>query len=190
MGAIKLNAKLRVLEITFEHLNEVRLQSSARKLREEIELMLNWFESVTGSSGVVHPKRLSELKHYAVIYHANILKYSRKLFVLLSEREEFSRISNLIYVHECLRNMSWLDSMVEPYIEPTDLRSHEDFTTLYSLCVTSEIIAVGSLDQIENKALSSRDPIYEVTCRSSNYRIEDGLFLISIRDVAESRRYR
>lgn len=190
MCGIQLNAKLRVLMYTLEHLNEVRLHGAVRQLVDEVEHLQNWLSSIQGSDGLLHPRRYDELKHYGVIYRTNIVEHSQKVIMLLKQHEQLCGLTNVKYIIECLNSTDWLDMAIGQYVSPTDLHSMEKYTTMYALSVTGELVTVSSLAECEDRALSSRDPIYEVTCRLSNYRLEDGRFVISIRDVAESKRYR
>lgn len=187
---MKINSRLRVLEYTFEHTNELRLMGATRLLREEFEHLNNWFDSVQGSSGTAHPRRVAELNHYAAIYRNNIVKHAKKLKRLLKERPAILLLKNVSDLMLMISNLDWVENILAAHVDATDLRSIEDFTTMYSLNVNCEVVLVGSLGDCEQLACNASDPIFEVTCRKSNYEIANGMFVISVRDIAETKRYR
>lgn len=186
----KLTVKLRVLETTFSAINEVRLQGAVRSLREEMEYLENWILSICDGSSNAHPARRNELLHYGVIYRNNIVDKSIKLLNLLQCRKSLQYISNVRELCNSLSDLKWLEDVVGQYISPSDIRSQENFRTMYSLNVECDLVVVGCLGQCEDLAANASDPIYEVICRPSNYRIEDGMFVISTRDIVETKRYR
>lgn len=186
----KLNAKLRVLESTFGAIKEIRLQGATRSLREEIEYLDNWILSICDGSSIAHPARRKELFHYGVIYRNNIVDKSIKLLTLLKGKESLEHISNVRELCDTLSDLKWLENSVGAYLSSSDVRSQENFRTMYSLNVDAELVKVGDLGQCEDCAVNASDPIYEVICRPSNYRIEGGMFVISTRDIVETKRYR
>lgn len=186
----KLNAKLRVLETTFGALNEVRLKGATRSLCEEIEYLENWILAVFDGSSIAHPARRKELFHYGVIYRNNIVDKSIKLLKLLKAKESLEHISNVRELCTALSDLKWLENAVGQFLSSSDVRSHENFRTMYALHIEGELVVVGDLGQCEDRAVNACDPIYEVICRPSNYRIEDGMFVISTRDIVETKRYR
>lgn len=186
----KLMAELRVLESTFGAIKETRLQGAARALLEEIEYLDNWILSICDGSSVAHPARRKELFHYGVIYRNNIVDKSTKLLILIRSKESLGHLPNVRKLCSVLSDMKWLDSLVAAYLSPSDVRSNENFRTMYSLDVNDRLVKVGNLGQCEDLATNASDPIYEVICRPSNYRIEGGMFVISTRDIVEIKRYR
>lgn len=182
---------LRQIEYASEIANNIQLERSARAVREAAADLCFWYESMNAiETKHVNPKRTADFAHYGIIYLSKLNAAWFKFSPLIAKCNHTPRFEIVI---DCLRNTTWIEDMIRPYIHPTDVRAFGDISTMYTLDPESDVVRVGSLDTIEMQAACNCEDnvrIYEVECRTHEFQIEGAHFLISKGDVIKSKRYR